>query len=217
MSGTSPRKQVNTSHTSLLVAQIEARTRISEIHVDDHSSNISGHQGALLHARWDNPGAHRSRRPEVRAPGTSAAGIDAIVLERLAQHTGQPRGLGVLVGTPAMFDQRVRLSWFGSVEPRDREPVRGDRRSPGVSPDDGAGAGVQEERGSVPTGYGRHLPAHRCVAAAGSRPRSPWWQRLAPGASSPGAHVAAPRHLSSPENTRTRADPRESRTNEEST
>jgi bifunctional hydroxylase/dehydrase len=44
------------------------------------------------------------------------AGIDVIVLERLANRTGESRGLGFTARTMEVFDQRGLLSRFGDVE-----------------------------------------------------------------------------------------------------
>ncbi|MDR3080890.1 MAG: FAD-dependent monooxygenase [Streptomyces sp.] len=44
------------------------------------------------------------------------AGVDVVVLERLAQRTGESRGLGFTARTMEIFDQRGILSRFGDVE-----------------------------------------------------------------------------------------------------
>jgi bifunctional hydroxylase/dehydrase len=44
------------------------------------------------------------------------AGVDVIVLERLAQRTGESRGLGFTARTMEIFDQRGLLSSFGNIE-----------------------------------------------------------------------------------------------------
>ncbi|GAA2502356.1 FAD-dependent monooxygenase [Streptomyces thermolineatus] len=44
------------------------------------------------------------------------AGIDVVVLERLAERTGESRGLGFTARTMEVFDQRGILSRFGKVE-----------------------------------------------------------------------------------------------------
>ncbi|MFE5580145.1 FAD-dependent monooxygenase [Kitasatospora sp. NPDC056531] len=47
------------------------------------------------------------------------AGVDVVVLERLAQRTGESRGLGFTARTMEIFDQRGILSRFGDVETSD--------------------------------------------------------------------------------------------------
>jgi bifunctional hydroxylase/dehydrase len=44
------------------------------------------------------------------------AGVDVIVLERLAERTGESRGLGFTARTMEVFDQRGLLSRFGDIE-----------------------------------------------------------------------------------------------------
>ncbi|MEV7739854.1 MULTISPECIES: FAD-dependent monooxygenase [Streptomyces] len=44
------------------------------------------------------------------------AGVDVIVLERLAERTGESRGLGFTARTMEVFDQRGLLSRFGEIE-----------------------------------------------------------------------------------------------------
>src|ERR1700742_1570926 len=44
------------------------------------------------------------------------AGVDVIVLERLAEPTGEARGLGFTARTMEVFDQRGLLSHFGDIE-----------------------------------------------------------------------------------------------------
>ncbi|MEU2249805.1 FAD-dependent monooxygenase [Streptomyces sp. NPDC019224] len=47
------------------------------------------------------------------------AGVDVVVLERLARRTGESRGLGFTARTMEIFDQRGILSRFGDVETSD--------------------------------------------------------------------------------------------------
>jgi bifunctional hydroxylase/dehydrase len=44
------------------------------------------------------------------------AGVDVITIDRLAQPTGESRGLGFTARTTEVFDQRGLLPWFGELE-----------------------------------------------------------------------------------------------------